>query len=61
MGDVRITIAILDGLVDQSHPCFNGANLTQLPTLVSGEANQGKVLPHSMIRMTSKYSVGTIK
>lgn len=37
-GDSQICIAILDGLVDQSHPCFAGANLTRLPTLVQGEA-----------------------
>ncbi|MCM0590526.1 MAG: PatA/PatG family cyanobactin maturation protease [Gloeotrichia echinulata IR180] len=38
-GDSSICIAVLDGLVDQNHPCFAGADLTRLPTLVQGEAN----------------------
>jgi cyanobactin maturation PatA/PatG family protease len=38
-GDSTICIAVLDGVVDQNHPCFTGANLTRLPTLVAGEAN----------------------
>ncbi len=38
-GDSTICIAVLDGVVDQNHPCFIGANLTRLPTLVSGEAS----------------------
>jgi len=46
LGDSRITVAILDGLVDQSHPCFNGANLTRLQTLVSGVADQGSASQH---------------
>jgi cyanobactin maturation PatA/PatG family protease len=46
LGDPQITIAILDGPVDQSHPCFNGAKLTLLPTLVSGEANRGFASQH---------------
>ncbi len=37
-GDSQICVAILDGLVDQSHDCFNAANLTRLPTLIQGEA-----------------------
>ena len=37
-GDSQICVAILDGLVDQSHNCFNAANLTRLPTLIQGEA-----------------------
>ncbi|MES1026444.1 S8 family serine peptidase [Gloeocapsa sp. BRSZ] len=43
LGDPRICIAVLDGSVDQSHPCFEGANLTQLQTLVSGFAKSGSV------------------
>ncbi|WP_375471024.1 PatA/PatG family cyanobactin maturation protease [uncultured Nostoc sp.] len=38
-GSPEICIAVLDGLIDLKHPCFLGADLTQLPTLVSGEAN----------------------
>jgi cyanobactin maturation PatA/PatG family protease len=34
LGDSEICIAVLDGSVDQFHPCFVGADLTQLPTLV---------------------------
>jgi cyanobactin maturation PatA/PatG family protease len=45
-GDSRICVAVLDGPVDQSHPCFEGANLTQLPTLVSGVANGGSASQH---------------
>jgi cyanobactin maturation PatA/PatG family protease len=38
-GSKQVCIAVLDGLIDLKHPCFLGADLTQLPTLVSGEAN----------------------
>lgn len=46
LGVPEICVAVLDGPVDQSHPCFDGANLTQLPTLVSGVANQGSASQH---------------
>ena len=36
LGDSQVCIAVLDGLVDLEHACFQGADLTQLPTLVSG-------------------------
>lgn len=36
-GSPDICIALLDGLVDMTHPCFQGANLEYLPTLVSRE------------------------
>ncbi len=45
-GDPRVTLAILDGPVDLSHPCFNGAQLTSLPTLVSGQATPGFATQH---------------
>jgi cyanobactin maturation PatA/PatG family protease len=45
-GDPNICIAVLDGPVDQSHPCFDGASLVQLPTLVSGVADQGFASQH---------------
>lgn len=45
-GDSQICVAILDGPVDQSHPCFDGANLTRLQTLVSDEANTGLMSGH---------------
>ncbi|MCB8750156.1 S8 family peptidase [Planktothrix agardhii] len=38
-GDPKICVAVLDGIVDQNHPCFIGADLNRLPSLVSGEAN----------------------
>lgn len=37
-GDPDICIAVLDGPVDQSHACFAGKKLTQLPSLVEGKA-----------------------
>lgn len=37
-GDSSICVAVLDGPVDQAHPCFQGANLTYLPTLVQEAA-----------------------
>ncbi len=39
-GDPKICVAVLDGIVDQTHPCFDGADLTRLPSLVSGEASE---------------------
>lgn len=35
-GDPQVGIAILDGPVDDTHPCFVGANLTTVETLVTG-------------------------
>ncbi|KAB8318709.1 PatA/PatG family cyanobactin maturation protease [Tolypothrix campylonemoides VB511288] len=46
LGDPGICVAVLDGPVDQSHPCFDGANLTPLPTLVSGVADRGSASQH---------------
>lgn len=46
-GDSHIRVAVLDGLVDQTHPCFEGAALRRLPTLIEGEAYpQGKMSKH---------------
>ncbi|MCC5604711.1 PatA/PatG family cyanobactin maturation protease [Nostoc favosum] len=45
-GDPSICVAVVDGPVDQSHPCFDGANLTQLPTLVSSVADGGSASQH---------------
>jgi cyanobactin maturation PatA/PatG family protease len=45
-GDSSICVAVVDGPVDQSHPCFDGANLTQLATLVSGVADGGSASQH---------------
>ncbi|NER98179.1 MAG: PatA/PatG family cyanobactin maturation protease [Symploca sp. SIO1B1] len=38
-GSSEITVAVLDGIVDTDHPCFSGANLTRLPTLVREQAS----------------------
>lgn len=46
LGVPGVCIAVLDGPVDQSHPCFEGANLTRLSTLVSGVADQGSASQH---------------
>lgn len=46
-GDSQVVVAILDGVVDQAHPCFDGARLKRLPTLVQGEANpSGRMSSH---------------
>jgi len=45
-GTSNITIAVLDGVVDTNHPCFNGANLTRLPTLVRERATAGQMSTH---------------
>jgi cyanobactin maturation PatA/PatG family protease len=46
LGIPGVCVAVLDGPVDQSHPCFEGANLTRLPTLVSGVADRGSASQH---------------
>ncbi len=46
-GTSDITVAVLDGVVDTAHPCFQGANLTRLPTLVQGNASAtGQMFTH---------------
>lgn len=45
-GSSDITVAVLDGVVDTSHPCFNSANLTRLPTLVQHQATAGQMSTH---------------
>ena len=44
MGDPEIRVAILDGPVDATHPCFAGASIERLPTLVSDEAAPGQTM-----------------
>ena len=39
LGTPDICVAILDGVVDKNHACFEGANLTRLPSLVQEEAS----------------------
>ena len=45
-GAAEITVAILDGVVDTDHPCFNGADLTRLSTLVQHQATAGQMSTH---------------
>lgn len=46
LGDSSVCVAVLDGPVDQFHSCFDGSNLTQLPTLVSGVVDLGSASQH---------------
>lgn len=46
LGNPRICVAVLDGAVDEPHPCFNGAELHQLQILIPGIANQGVTSQH---------------
>jgi len=46
VGNGNICVAILDGPVDLTHPCFNNAKLTQLETLVSGVSDDGPSANH---------------
>ena len=41
LGGADVTVAVLDGPVDASHPCFAGADLSVLPTLVRETATDG--------------------
>ncbi len=46
MGDSQVCIAVLDGPVDLSHPCFDGAALQRLDTLVQEPAGRGLMSAH---------------
>ncbi|MGW7444198.1 S8 family serine peptidase, partial [Kitasatospora sp. NPDC054795] len=46
LGDPSVCIAVLDGPVDLSHPCFEGADLTRLDTLVAEPAGNGPMSLH---------------
>lgn len=46
MGDPRVCIAVLDGPVDQTHPCFRGAQLTTLPTTAPSAVLGGRMSCH---------------
>ena len=45
-GDAEICIAVLDGPVDLTHPCFNKAKITKLETLVSDLSDEGPSAHH---------------
>lgn len=46
LGDSRVCLAVLDGPVDLSHPCFQGADLKKLDTLVQNAAGSGPMSLH---------------
>ncbi|MFE6685915.1 S8 family serine peptidase [Streptomyces sp. NPDC057743] len=46
LGDARVCVAVLDGPVDLSHPCFADADLTRLDTLVTEPAGRGRMSLH---------------
>jgi cyanobactin maturation PatA/PatG family protease len=46
IGDPSICIAVLDGPVDLSHPCFTGANLTSIQSTSPGMADQRAASQH---------------
>lgn len=45
-GDPSVCVAILDGPVDISHPCFAGADLSPIETLAPGVADRGQATAH---------------
>lgn len=46
LGDPQVCVAILDGPVDEHHPCFQGVKLSRLPSTVSESAGQGRMAVH---------------
>jgi hypothetical protein len=46
LGDPRVCVAVVDGPVDTSHPCFQGANLETLATLVQDGDTAGQMAAH---------------
>ncbi|MFI1398652.1 S8 family serine peptidase [Streptomyces sp. NPDC020681] len=46
LGDPEVCVAVLDGPVDLSHPCFAGADVTRIQTLVQEPAGQGPMSVH---------------
>ncbi|MFE9023912.1 S8 family serine peptidase [Streptomyces sp. NPDC007808] len=46
LGRPEVCIAVIDGPVDLSHPCFGGASIQRLPTLVSEQAGRGLMSVH---------------
>ncbi|MEV4506019.1 S8 family serine peptidase [Streptomyces klenkii] len=45
-GDAAVCVAVLDGPVDLTHPCFEGADLTRVDTLVGGPVGRGPMALH---------------
>lgn len=46
LGDSSICIAVIDGPVDLSHPCFEGADLKKVATLVTDSSGTGRMKSH---------------
>ncbi|MGA4867286.1 S8 family serine peptidase [Streptomyces lavendulocolor] len=46
LGTPEVCVAVLDGPVDLTHPCFQGADVTQIDTLVREPAGQGPMSLH---------------
>lgn len=46
LGEPQICVAVLDGWVDRSHPCFMGAKLTPLELLTPNISHQGSAAQH---------------
>jgi len=45
-GDERVTVAVVDGLIDETHPAFAGTNLTQLREVWPGGAAGDRAAAH---------------
>jgi cyanobactin maturation PatA/PatG family protease len=54
----QVTIAMLDGPVDRSHPSLCGARLRSLETLVSGNADWGRATQHGTHVASILFAVG---
>lgn len=46
LGDPSVCIAVLDGPVDLSHPCFEGANISNLESMVPSDVDDGPASQH---------------
>jgi subtilisin family serine protease len=46
LGDSGVCVAVIDGPVDETHPCFKGANIRRLETLVTDVAGSGRMSAH---------------
>jgi cyanobactin maturation PatA/PatG family protease len=46
LGAREVCVAVLDGPVDLSHPCFEGADLERIDTLVNDPAGSGRMSAH---------------
>ncbi|WP_406445534.1 S8 family serine peptidase, partial [Streptomyces sp. NBC_00631] len=49
LGSTEVCVAILDGPVELSHPCFEGADLTRIDTLVTQAPGAGPMSLHGTL------------